>query len=112
MSDVYYFYLDCGSGGMYIVCKHMETCILICVHHLGWLGNDPRYISPTQQQTADDTFNYGGTGGSWCAPYKVYRSDTEDSTIYGQQTWLTIHTFRPLFVCLFNRLGNVYILTI
>lgn len=90
----------------------METCILICVHHLGWLGNDPRYISPTQQQTADDTFNYGGTGGSWCAPYKVNRSDTEDSTIYGQQTWLTIHTFRPLFVCFFDRLGNVYILTI
>ncbi|ORX45846.1 hypothetical protein DM01DRAFT_300867 [Hesseltinella vesiculosa] len=55
-----YFYLDCGNGG--------------------WVGNDTRYISPTQQQTPDDTFNYGGIGGSWCAPYK---------------TWQRIYTYDP-----------------
>ncbi|KAI8333158.1 glycoside hydrolase superfamily [Chlamydoabsidia padenii] len=57
-----YFYLDCGNGG--------------------WVGDDERYISPTQQQTPDDTFNYGGVGGSWCAPYK---------------TWQRIYTFDPTY---------------
>ncbi|KAI8084872.1 glycoside hydrolase superfamily [Halteromyces radiatus] len=57
-----YFYLDCGNGG--------------------WVGNDTRYISPTQMQTPDDTFNYGGIGGSWCAPYK---------------TWQRIYTFDPTY---------------
>ena len=51
ISNSDYFYLDCGNGG--------------------WVGNDPRYISPIQQATPDDLFNYGGTGGSWCAPYHV-----------------------------------------
>ncbi|ORZ17784.1 glycoside hydrolase superfamily [Absidia repens] len=55
-----YFYLDCGNGG--------------------WIGDDDRYISPTQAQTTDDTFNYGGIGGSWCSPYK---------------TWQRIYTFDP-----------------
>ncbi|KAF7723669.1 hypothetical protein EC973_001760 [Apophysomyces ossiformis] len=58
-----YFYLDCGHGG--------------------WLGDDPRYISPTQQETPQDTFNYGGSGGSWCAPFKTWqRIYTYDMT-YG-----------------------------
>ncbi|KAJ8654538.1 hypothetical protein O0I10_009844 [Lichtheimia ornata] len=55
-----YFYLDCGNGG--------------------WLGNDDRYVSPTQQPTDEDTLNYGGNGGSWCAPYK---------------TWQRMYTFDP-----------------
>lgn len=42
---------------------------------VGWVGNDDRYISPTQQQTKDDVFNYGGIGGSWCAPYKVEKRE-------------------------------------
>ncbi|KAI8582720.1 hypothetical protein K450DRAFT_226596 [Umbelopsis ramanniana AG] len=48
-----YFYLDCGGGG--------------------WVQNDQRYISPDQKATPGDTFNYGGTGGSWCAPYKTWQ---------------------------------------
>ncbi|KAI9290266.1 glycoside hydrolase superfamily [Umbelopsis sp. AD052] len=48
-----YFYLDCGSGG--------------------WVQDDHRYISPDQKATPGDTFNYGGTGGSWCAPYKTWQ---------------------------------------
>lgn len=40
---------------------------------LGWLGNDNRYISPTQKETAADVFNYGGVGGSWCAPFKTWQ---------------------------------------
>ncbi|KAI9265556.1 glycoside hydrolase superfamily [Helicostylum pulchrum] len=48
-----YFYLDCGHGG--------------------WVGNDDRYISPTQSETAKDVFNYGGGGGSWCAPFKTWQ---------------------------------------
>ncbi|KAM3589191.1 woronin body major protein [Umbelopsis sp. WA50703] len=64
-----FFYLDCGFGG--------------------WVGNDPRYnvnYLPTEDAslvdafTADPTtpytavtFNYGGNGGSWCAPYKTWQ---------------------------------------
>ncbi|CEG82842.1 Putative Beta-hexosaminidase [Rhizopus microsporus] len=53
VSNYDYFYLDCGHGG--------------------WVGNDTRYISPAQTQTADDSFNYGGVGGSWCAPFKTWQ---------------------------------------
>ncbi|KAI7865774.1 glycoside hydrolase superfamily [Spinellus fusiger] len=48
-----YFYLDCGHGG--------------------WVGSDHRYISTTQTETVDDTFNYGGSGGSWCSPFKTWQ---------------------------------------
>ncbi|KAF7731940.1 hypothetical protein EC973_007771 [Apophysomyces ossiformis] len=58
-----YFYLDCGHGG--------------------WVGNDPRYISPTQQETAADTFNYGGIGGSWCAPFKTWQRIYSFDMTYG-----------------------------
>ncbi|KAG1464348.1 hypothetical protein G6F55_001835 [Rhizopus delemar] len=53
MSSYDYFYLDCGQGG--------------------WVGNDERFISPSQSHTKDDTFNYGGSGGSWCAPSKTWQ---------------------------------------
>ncbi|KAI9264831.1 glycoside hydrolase superfamily [Sporodiniella umbellata] len=53
ISNYDYFYLDCGKGG--------------------WVGNDTRYISPTQVETPKDTFNYGGVGGSWCAPFKTWQ---------------------------------------
>ncbi|CAO3637154.1 unnamed protein product [Cunninghamella blakesleeana] len=62
VSDTEYFYLDCGGGG--------------------WFGDDERYISPTQVQTPGDGFNYGGDGGSWCAPYK---------------TWQRIYSFDPTY---------------
>ncbi|CAO3648518.1 unnamed protein product [Cunninghamella echinulata] len=58
-----YFYLDCGHGG--------------------WVGEDDRYISPTQTQTPDDIFNYGGVGGSWCAPYKTWQRIYTYDLTYG-----------------------------
>ncbi|KAG2186401.1 hypothetical protein INT43_002839 [Umbelopsis isabellina] len=64
-----FFYLDCGFGG--------------------WVGNDPRYnvdYSPPLDASISDafaadpttaysavSFNYGGNGGSWCAPYKTWQ---------------------------------------
>lgn len=48
-------YLDCGHGG--------------------WVGNDPRYNVQSNPDAATGTpnFNYGGGGGSWCAPYKSWQ---------------------------------------
>ncbi|KAI7900400.1 glycoside hydrolase superfamily [Cokeromyces recurvatus] len=53
VSNYDYFYLDCGHGG--------------------WVGEDERYISSSQTETSDDVFNYGGSGGSWCAPFKTWQ---------------------------------------
>ena len=54
VSSADFFYLDCGQGG--------------------YVGNDPRY---NEMENPDPeggfTFNYGGPGGSWCAPYKTYQ---------------------------------------
>jgi len=46
-----FFYLDCGRGG--------------------WVGNDSTY---DQQEDNDpqNRVNYGGDGGSWCAPFKTW----------------------------------------
>lgn len=50
-----FMYLDCGYGG--------------------WVGNDPRYNVMTNPDAASGTlnFNWGGGGGSWCAPYKTWQ---------------------------------------
>ncbi|KAF2198914.1 hypothetical protein GQ43DRAFT_138618 [Delitschia confertaspora ATCC 74209] len=51
-----FMYLDCGFGG--------------------WVGNDPRYnvmVNPNKNDTSILNFNWGGTGGSWCAPYKTWQ---------------------------------------
>ena len=50
-----FFYLDCGFGG--------------------WVTNDPRYdvMSDPDPTGATANFNYGGNGGSWCAPYKTWQ---------------------------------------
>jgi hexosaminidase len=51
-----FFYLDCGNGG--------------------YVTNDPRYNSPQinpDPAGAELSFNYGGPGGSWCAPYKTWQ---------------------------------------
>ncbi|CZT13395.1 probable beta-N-acetylhexosaminidase [Rhynchosporium agropyri] len=50
-----WFYLDCGNGG--------------------WVGNDPRYSVQSNPDVGTGTpnFNYGGGGGSWCAPYKTWQ---------------------------------------
>ena len=48
-----FLYLDCGFGG--------------------WVGNDPRYNEMTNPNASLMTYNYGGNGGSWCAPYKTWQ---------------------------------------
>ncbi len=50
-----WFYLDCGFGG--------------------WVSNDPRYdvMYNPDAATGDPNFNFGGNGGSWCAPYKTWQ---------------------------------------
>jgi hexosaminidase len=50
-----FFYLDCGFGG--------------------WVSNDPRYDVMYNADAVDGlaNFNYGGNGGSWCAPYKTWQ---------------------------------------
>lgn len=48
-----FLYLDCGYGG--------------------WNGNDPRYNEMSNPNASVPTFNYGGNGGSWCAPYKTWQ---------------------------------------
>lgn len=50
-----FLYLDCGFGG--------------------WVGNDPRYDVQVNPNKTDGSpnFNYGGGGGSWCAPYKTWQ---------------------------------------
>lgn len=58
-----YFYLDCGHGG--------------------YVADDERYISPTQTETKEDTFNYGGGGGSWCSPFKTWQRIYSYDMTYG-----------------------------
>ncbi|OAA34243.1 N-acetylglucosaminidase [Metarhizium rileyi] len=56
VSSADYLYLDCGHGG--------------------FVTNDPRYNSPQVNPDTTGTnftFNYGGPGGSWCAPYKTWQ---------------------------------------
>ncbi|KAJ4986836.1 glycosyl hydrolase family 20 [Stagonosporopsis vannaccii] len=50
-----FVYLDCGFGG--------------------WVGNDPRYNVMVNPNASDGSanFNWGGGGGSWCAPYKTWQ---------------------------------------
>ncbi|KAJ5367071.1 hypothetical protein N7541_001012 [Penicillium brevicompactum] len=52
VSSADFMYLDCGHGG--------------------FVTNDPRY---NEQSNPDGSvnFNYGGNGGSWCAPYKTWQ---------------------------------------
>ncbi|KAH8879792.1 N-acetylglucosaminidase [Thozetella sp. PMI_491] len=50
-----FLYLDCGFGG--------------------YVTNDPRYdvmVNP-DPTGATTSFNFGGNGGSWCAPYKTFQ---------------------------------------
>ncbi|KAF9936285.1 hypothetical protein BGZ65_002565 [Modicella reniformis] len=68
VSSADFLYLDCGHGG--------------------YVTNDPRYnvneppaLPSAIQDAFDDnpsaysaaSFNYGGIGGSWCAPYKTWQ---------------------------------------
>jgi hexosaminidase len=50
-----FMYLDCGYGG--------------------YVSNDPRYnvmVNP-DAESGNPNFNWGGNGGSWCAPYKTWQ---------------------------------------
>ncbi|RMD42199.1 hypothetical protein DV735_g2930, partial [Chaetothyriales sp. CBS 134920] len=53
VSSSEFLYLDCGFGG--------------------FVSNDPRYNELTNPNASFFTFNYGGTGGSWCGPYKSWQ---------------------------------------
>lgn len=53
VSSADFFYLDCGFGG--------------------WVTNDNRYNEMVNPNASVLTFNYGGGGGSWCAPYKTWQ---------------------------------------
>ncbi|KNG82274.1 N-acetylglucosaminidase [Aspergillus nomiae NRRL 13137] len=48
-----FMYLDCGHGG--------------------FVTNDPRYNVMSNPDANTPNFNYGGNGGSWCAPYKTWQ---------------------------------------
>ncbi|KAB8266264.1 glycoside hydrolase superfamily [Aspergillus pseudonomiae] len=48
-----FMYLDCGHGG--------------------FVTNDPRYNVMSNPDANTPSFNYGGNGGSWCAPYKTWQ---------------------------------------
>lgn len=48
-----FFYLDCGGSG--------------------FLTNDPRYNEQNDPSPGKPSFNHGGDGGSWCAPYKTWQ---------------------------------------
>lgn len=52
VSSADFMYLDCGKGG--------------------FVTNDPRY-DVMSDPDGSVTFNYGGNGGSWCAPYKTWQ---------------------------------------
>ncbi len=55
VSSADFLYLDCGFGG--------------------YVTNDPRYNVQENPDPSGATtsFNYGGIGGSWCAPYKTWQ---------------------------------------
>ncbi|OOF92670.1 glycoside hydrolase family 20 protein [Aspergillus carbonarius ITEM 5010] len=54
VSSADFMYLDCGIGG-------------------GFVTNDPRYDVMSNPDASTPNFNYGGAGGSWCAPYKTWQ---------------------------------------
>ncbi|KAF2759982.1 beta-N-acetylhexosaminidase [Pseudovirgaria hyperparasitica] len=55
VSSSNWFYLDCGNGG--------------------YVSNDNRYNTQINANLEDGVpnFNYGGIGGSWCAPFKTWQ---------------------------------------
>jgi hexosaminidase len=59
------------SAGYDVVVSSSDFLYLDCGHG-GFVTNDPRY---NEQSNPDGSvnFNYGGSGGSWCAPYKTWQ---------------------------------------
>ncbi|KAL5218719.1 hypothetical protein ABZP36_019403 [Zizania latifolia] len=64
VSSASYYYLDCGHGG--------------------WVGNDSRYDKQEKEQEGTPLFNDpGGTGGSWCAPFKTWQRVYDYDILHG-----------------------------
>ncbi|KAG8096980.1 hypothetical protein GUJ93_ZPchr0013g35465 [Zizania palustris] len=64
VSSASYYYLDCGHGG--------------------WVGNDSRYDKQDKEQEGTPLFNDpGGTGGSWCAPFKTWQRIYDYDILHG-----------------------------
>lgn len=77
-----FMYLDCGYGG--------------------WVGNDQRYDVQANPDAAAGTpnFNYGGNGGSWCAPYKTWQRIYDYDFTAGlsdEQKKLVVGSIAPLW---------------
>lgn len=77
-----FLYLDCGYGG--------------------WVGNDQRYDVQVNPNAADGSpnFNYGGNGGSWCAPYKTWQRIYDYDFTEGlsdEQKKLVVGSIAPLW---------------
>ncbi|RLN40695.1 beta-hexosaminidase 2-like [Panicum miliaceum] len=64
VSSASYYYLDCGHGG--------------------WVGNDSRYDVQDKEREGTPLFNDpGGTGGSWCAPFKTWQRIYDYDILHG-----------------------------
>lgn len=64
VSSAAYYYLDCGHGG--------------------WVGNDSRYDKQEKESEGAPLFNDpGGTGGSWCAPFKTWQRVYDYDILHG-----------------------------
>ncbi|WVZ56038.1 hypothetical protein U9M48_006624 [Paspalum notatum var. saurae] len=64
VSSASYYYLDCGHGG--------------------WVGNDSRYDVQEKEREGTPLFNDpGGTGGSWCAPFKTWQRIYDYDILHG-----------------------------
>lgn len=64
VSSASYYYLDCGHGG--------------------WVGNDSRYDVQEKEHDGMPLFNDpGGTGGSWCAPFKTWQRIYDYDILHG-----------------------------
>lgn len=77
-----FMYLDCGYGG--------------------WVGNDQRYDVQVNPNATDGSpnFNYGGNGGSWCAPYKTWQRIYDYDFTEGlsdEQKKLVVGSIAPLW---------------
>lgn len=59
------------SSGYDVVVSSSDFLYLDC-GFAGFVTNDPRYDVMTNPD-GDVTFNWGGSGGSWCAPYKSWQ---------------------------------------
>ena len=60
------------ADGFNVIVSSSEFLYLDCGHG-GFVTNDPRYNVMTNPDEKIPSLNYGGDGGSWCAPYKTWQ---------------------------------------